>query len=976
MKTRTLSNALALLFCLLTAMPLMAQQAAHRVQGWRIYKTDTTCIELVSFPIGDPSTICVEDSLPGLTLRGAVCTGQHYLLIDSEDGLLPTRFMRYDVERRRTDTIRTYHITESEAGFIILDMAYDATEDKVYVLAFDISATTEEEGNNLDEPLRLYTLDPQTGKCTYISEENDIYLIAIDVDKNGQMYALAADGSVWDVDKHTFNIGEPVQTAPMKSPSSLQSIAFDHSDGLLYWCGFSETDMGFLGVFDMQGSGVTAYRDLGRVGEDSEIIGARIIDSPLARTAPAAPTDAVATALANGAERARLTWVMPTTDLDGNALTGELGVDIYRNDAHAVRLDCLSAGQTASWMDGAAQGMIEYRIVPRNSAGSGRAAYADSIFAGIDRPGMPAHISAAKEAGTDNIVLTWEAPETGMHNGWYDASQLSYSIRRQPDGTTMAEGLTECTLTDRTITEPHAYFYEITARTAAGEGPAGTSPVIAAGGSMALPYTCDFSTSEAVRYWTVNNADNDQHTWGVSRNYNDDRYSYMRYFSEDDLDPESAADDWLISPALSFEAGKHYRVSWQLRTLGVLYPVDYEVAVGTAPTPEAMNDYIYTRYHETNNGSFGFEDKQAIFTFPATAEGHVAFHMQNLSSAHITKVRVEEVLPIDLEVIDFKAPELENMEKAAEFSVTVRNNGYEEVAGYQVRLTDENGAMREYVPVREPLQPGDTYTVVIQWKPNRDGTYAVGAEVVANGDADSSNNKAEAVNVTFNKAAQWYDFTTGKTPTRTSPFFLEEPFGFSQTIYTKENIGAQAGYISAIKYYYSSAIVTTVNPFDVTLYLANTNDVDFDDSAPRAQAMEDFTQVFQGKVSVTESSGSVTILFDKPFKYEGGSLNVMVFTESDNSGQYLNWWCYYKSTEEVMHTIYYGGTHKFNFIDALTTSIEMPNASFYCSEATGIEAPSNAGKADAPLYDLQGRRLQTPPARGLYLQGERKILKP
>ena len=974
MEIKKLLSASVLFFAVLMAQSAWGQQTAHRVEGWRIFSVDTSCVQYVSFPVDNPQRISIEDSLPLLTLRAAERVGDSYYLLDSNDGLTPASFLRYDIERHRLDTVHTYRLAENESGFIPFDMAFDPTTNQLFLLAFDIAAAVEGDGGEIDEPEGLYVLNTTTGRCTLVGLQDDVYLISIAIDADGQMVGLSADGSLYNVDKETFQPDKEAFGISPVTPSSLQTIAVDATDGKIYWTGFSESEMGFLGVFNRTQMG-TVYNRVGLLADNSEIIGTHIVTSPLPRTVPSAPTSLTAQAAAGGASQAVLRWTMPQTDLDGNTLEGELAADIYRNGALAVSLSGLTAGQVTQWRDGDAQGLTEYKVQPRNASGTGRAIYADTIFVGVDCPGRPVDVRLEKEGGSNIVTLWWDAPETGAQGGWYDATELTYRVVRQPDGVCLAEGLTACTFTDRTITQAHAYYYEIMASTAAGDGPAAQSPTVVAGGSLPLPYACDFSHDEDVRYWTVVDGDGDGYKWGLSMNYNDRAYSFMRYFPDVLLEPTEAASEWLISPPLALEAGKHYRASWQLRTQGVLYPLNYELTLGNAPVPEAQTAVIASSYQETNGGNFGFVDKEALFEVPSQGASHMAFHVLNRVSAHVTNVCVEEVFAADLALLSLEMPNLASMDKPTAFVLKVKNNGYEAVSGYTLSLLDADGHVRVEQGFDVSLSPGEVRTDTLRWSPSAPGFYPIGAKVTAEGDSRADNDTFACSQVEFVSQSVWYDYKEGNIPTRTSPFTLAASRSFSQSIYLPDHIGAPAGMISALKYYYRSSVVRDVKPFNVKVYMANTDEEGFDLNYPIAIPKEQFTQVFHGNVSITESEGSITLRFDTPFEYNGGGLCVMLFKEGDTSGEYIDWLCYYRGRDEVMHTIYYSGGVPYDFLELPTSSPELPNASFYWTSATGISQPSTSMAPSEVLYDLQGRRLTTAPARGIYLQGGRKKLK-
>ena len=89
---------------------------------------------------------------------------------------------------------------------------------------------------------------------------------------------------------------------------------------------------------------------------------------------PTAPTEARATAAAQGALRAEIAFNAPTTDIDGAALGDELTVSVVRgNDTTPCYSRSATPGKSVSWTDDAitASGTYTYRIYSSNEVGDG-----------------------------------------------------------------------------------------------------------------------------------------------------------------------------------------------------------------------------------------------------------------------------------------------------------------------------------------------------------------------------------------------------------------------------------------------------------------------------------------------------------------------------------------------------------------------------------------------------------------------------
>lgn len=93
-----------------------------------------------------------------------------------------------------------------------------------------------------------------------------------------------------------------------------------------------------------------------------------------------------------------------------------------------------------------------------------------------------------------------------------------------------------------------------------------------------IPYHKDLRDVNALSDMTVIDADNDNKTWkgwasGARCDTNHRNYS---------------ADDWLITPAIHFEAGKAYEMTVEIGSYNSANEEQFEIYVGTAPTVEGM----------------------------------------------------------------------------------------------------------------------------------------------------------------------------------------------------------------------------------------------------------------------------------------------------------------------------------------------------------------------------------------------------
>lgn len=180
-----------------------------------------------------------------------------------------------------------------------------------------------------------------------------------------------------------------------------------------------------------------------RITENEATYASASIDSIVIKAvgsafAPDSVTALKATNDKTGALVSTVTFNAPATDYAGNALTGNVDVSIYRGTSSAIPVKTFSGltpGEAVSWADSSAlQGYDIYMVVPQNSYGRGRAAI-DTCYVGVDQPLGVANYLVKGDANNTGAVLTWDAPEGGVHGGVIDNS-LKYIVAEYfPDET-------------------------------------------------------------------------------------------------------------------------------------------------------------------------------------------------------------------------------------------------------------------------------------------------------------------------------------------------------------------------------------------------------------------------------------------------------------------------------------------------------------------------------------------------------------
>lgn len=169
------------------------------------------------------------------------------------------------------------------------------------------------------------------------------------------------------------------------------------------------------------------------------------------------------------------------------------------------------------------------------------------------------------------------------------------------------------------------------------------------------PCTLEITDAETfARDWTVIdvNSDVSANTWA----YNDGNAMYMQ-------DKSNAADDWLIAPAVTLEAGKAYKVSAYVKHSSTFGSdkQKIELKIGTAPTVEGLttrlvyDESFQSRLFRDTIQSALMEEKEVVFSVSESGGYHIGFHcygQTNWYAIFIDDLSVDETVVVPAVVSD------------------------------------------------------------------------------------------------------------------------------------------------------------------------------------------------------------------------------------------------------------------------------------------------------------------------------------
>lgn len=198
-----------------------------------------------------------------------------------------------------------------------------------------------------------------------------------------------------------------------------------------------------------------------------------------------------------------VSFVLPTTDVDGKELRGKVGAELSRYDFEAINWEIINTWSeqnpgtplTYSDTEATAGKNYRYKVIVKGHGSDSFGATAD-IYIGLDQPSEPRNVAARVDNG--NIVVTWDEPENGINNGYIDYENMTYMVYRgngysDYNAELIASGLKERRYVDtEDFPVEQLVRYFVKAVSNGFEGYSASSPLVRSGHPATLPYAEGF----------------------------------------------------------------------------------------------------------------------------------------------------------------------------------------------------------------------------------------------------------------------------------------------------------------------------------------------------------------------------------------------------------------------------------------------------------------------------------------------------
>lgn len=440
---------------------------------------------------------------------------------------------------------------------------------------FGIGANNNRDGFQLNK----YTFGLESTMIEYTKvADMTMQLGAPAFNAEGILYAIDAAGALYTVSTADGSVAKAGDTGvtPLVDGSYVPYIhassVFNTATGMMYLSAQAADGVCSLYEVNTATAAATKLRDF----PAGVVVTGLYMAEPDADPAAPAAVSELAANFAPGSLSGNISFKAPGKTYGGADLSGNLDYRVLANGTQIAAGRVYTNVEISVPVEVKERGTYEFKVIVSNSAGDGPAAKITAAV-GYAAPAQP--VVNATAYGS-SIKITWEAVTTTADGSPLTAN-VSYRVVRYPDGKIIEENATYTSAWDSGLgDELAAYTYGVTAIANGTPSEEGRSATIVTG-SIKPPYSESFEDASSMDFFKIIDANNDGRTWDF---YNGE----IRSQASDEAD----ADDWFMSPPISFGADKYYTVSLKAHVYNSELPGKFEVLMGPNPDPASMETVV------------------------------------------------------------------------------------------------------------------------------------------------------------------------------------------------------------------------------------------------------------------------------------------------------------------------------------------------------------------------------------------------
>ena len=535
------------------------------------------------------------------------------------------------------------------SSFRAFDLAQDPTDGVVY--GFFMT----------DKGYQFGTIDYNTNKQTFISKP-DTAFYGLACSNEGQLYAISEGGSLFKITKNgeqTLVGSLGLREQGLTVQDRVQSATIDTRTNKMYWSAYlwdnkaKEYRTGLYEINTSTGKAtlIVTFPELAQVV-------ALYIPKPEAEdNAPAAATNVKA--LFNGpSSHGYITFTAPSQTYTGQPLTGTLAYNVTIGKDTLSKGTCNAGEQVSVPVAVNIEKGCEKEFTVRTTNVAGISPKADvKKWIGYDKTSIPTHVSFNYTDG--QATITWNEPDSTIHKGYMDATNIKYNIVRYPDSVIVGN-VTNTNFFKETLNSSSykKFSYGIVAVNGGISSDTAYSNKIAVGPAYDIPYKEDFVRTGAFDEYTsidVNGDKTDKALWG----YLVEKSGYWGENSKGSPVYRSSnndANDWIITPGLNLQKNKTYKLIFDTYRDVKRYEEVMSVGLGAS-----MNVDDYKIIADSIHPEYNIPTPHSVtFTIKQDGVYHVGFHAispKKQSAIFLNNIEIIETIPNAIETISLKAKE-------------------------------------------------------------------------------------------------------------------------------------------------------------------------------------------------------------------------------------------------------------------------------------------------------------------------------
>lgn len=335
----------------------------------------------------------------------------------------------------------------------------------------------------------------------------------------------------------------------------------------------------------------------------------------------------------------------PEMSFAGNPLSGELTYSVVIAGGDPATGSVAPGAVVALPYTAGDEGLCEVSATFANQAGDGPA-YNASAWIGADTPRSVANVSFTRENGVNTV--TWDAVTGGVHNGFVDLDDLTYTVTRNSDGQEFA-GLTQTSLTDIVADPaiPESVTYSVKAVAGGKESSPAESNYVMAGATYYNGFDTqqEFDTMDSRSLYGPLLGE-DAPTW---------KWYSWRQAASVDSEENRPKEAWLTSPAIRLEAGKAYNLSFAVWASHESYTERITVYISDTNNPQTIYQQgtPLIEAMTVNWESDAAQTPTATFTPDASGDHYIVFRA--CSDADMGTLFVDDILLAPVPVVAIPA---------------------------------------------------------------------------------------------------------------------------------------------------------------------------------------------------------------------------------------------------------------------------------------------------------------------------------